>query len=454
MLADQPGGDNFHLNSLPHFANEENKRLGFLIKEKELELSSISAVLDDNQARAESMRAHMKNVQQELLHTQALYEAKSRQIETEDHLKLVAERESGRLAAEIKRMEKEITEIMDHLNLIQNNIYRGSEQIESVRTELKLEKNELEEWLRVQSEKEEDSVVLTKYTKEDEARIKEFSLQIEKLMHEVNKKRSTLSMEVTETQVTQIELEKAAVAFKQLHQDRLDLIAQWDHAIKTMQRRDREIDAAEEKCFQLKEEIRQKQAIIDEKQAHLDQQIASNSEMEKSIGISDRLVSKNRLEHTSAQSELSQFQDEVEVLRNTLNKTSADLLDKRNSILNLKADLAEKQSRLEKEKQRKADMKQKLMDVASDTMTLEAKSQQLQEILKEEEFRNKELDRELKLMREQHFKKSQELFKLKQEEKNLIAETVGGEAAIRNLKSKIHKCAIRLDRFHRESKQK
>lgn len=37
------------------------------------------------------------------------------------------------------------------------------------------------------------------------------------------------------------------------------------------------------------------------------------------------------------------------------------------------------------------------------------------------------------------FKLSQMLFKLRQEEKNLAAEIVGGEAANRNLKSKIYK---------------
>jgi UDP-glucose:O-linked fucose beta-1,3-glucosyltransferase len=37
------------------------------------------------------------------------------------------------------------------------------------------------------------------------------------------------------------------------------------------------------------------------------------------------------------------------------------------------------------------------------------------------------------------FKKNQELFKLRQDEKNLEAEIVGGEAALKNLKSKIYK---------------
>ncbi|KAJ1549662.1 Coiled-coil domain-containing protein 39, partial [Nowakowskiella sp. JEL0078] len=169
----QANDDNFHVHSLPPFANEHNKILSNAIKEKTLTYSGVLALLDDSISRAEVMLAHRKNVHQELLHTQGLYDAKSRQIETEDHLKQVSERESGRLSMEIKRMGKEIAEFTDHLNTIQNNVYRGNERIEQIRTDLKLEKNELEEWLRVQAEKEEDSMALMQYTKEDDAKIKE-----------------------------------------------------------------------------------------------------------------------------------------------------------------------------------------------------------------------------------------------------------------------------------------
>ncbi|KAI8904597.1 hypothetical protein DFJ77DRAFT_244810 [Powellomyces hirtus] len=233
--------DNFHVHSLPPFANEQNKALSKEIQEIEAKLSSLTTAYDDNAARAETMSAHMKNVQQELMHTQALSDAKGRQIDTEDHFKQLAEREAGRLALEIKSIDKQILEVTEHLNTIQNNIYRGNERIDGIRADLKLEKSELDEWLRVQSEKEEDNMALLKYTKEDNQKIKELSLGIEKLMQEVNKKKAILSAEVTETQVTQIELDKTTEAFKQLHQERQDLIQQWESTIEGMHKKDQEI---------------------------------------------------------------------------------------------------------------------------------------------------------------------------------------------------------------------
>ena len=93
----------------------------------------------------------------------------------------------------------------------------------------------------MQAEKEEDNFALLKYTKEDDMRIKELSLSTEKLTQEVNRKKAMLSAEVTETQVAQIELDKTTQAFKRLHMERQDLIDQWENAIKTMQKRDMDI---------------------------------------------------------------------------------------------------------------------------------------------------------------------------------------------------------------------
>ena len=49
------------------------------------------------------------------------------------------------------------------------------------------------------------------------------------------------SLQVTETQVAQIELDKTTEEFKRLHRERHDLIAQWEAAIDNMKKRDQDI---------------------------------------------------------------------------------------------------------------------------------------------------------------------------------------------------------------------
>ncbi|KAJ1334667.1 hypothetical protein BSLG_007822 [Batrachochytrium salamandrivorans] len=391
--------DNKYVHSLPRFANEQNKELSRM----------------------------------------ALYDAKSRQIETEDHFKQLSEREAGRLSLEIKRTEKEIAEITDHLNTTRNNIYRGNERIEAIRTELKLENDELAEWLRVQAEKEEDNMALAKYSKEDEAKIKELGLSIEKSMQDVNKKKAILSAEVTETQIAQIELDKTTDSFKQLHQERQELIDQWEAAIENMKKRDHDIERSQEKYQAQKEEIRKTQDQLKDRQEFLNQQQVQNSNIEKNIEVCERNVTKFRDQHITATTSLQQYHDEVEVLKNTLNKSATELANKKNELTNLKGELQERHIMLSRDRKVHEELKQKLYRIDNETMTIEAKSEEMLAMLKMEESKDKELDHQTKGLREAQFKKNKELFKLRQDEKNLNAEIIGGEAATRNLKTKINK---------------
>ena len=62
---------------------------------------------------------------------------------------------------------------------------------------------ELEQWALAAKQKEEDNLALQKYTRADEAKIKDITLQIEKLTTLVSEKKNELDNEVTETQSKQ-----------------------------------------------------------------------------------------------------------------------------------------------------------------------------------------------------------------------------------------------------------
>jgi chromosome segregation ATPase len=68
--------------------------------------------------------------------------------------------------------------------------------------------------------------------------VKELNLHIEKLSKEVAGAKRSLADEVTETQSKQIQLDKTAEDFRRLHQERQDLVRQWDEAMDAMRRRD------------------------------------------------------------------------------------------------------------------------------------------------------------------------------------------------------------------------
>ena len=96
----------------------------------------------------------------------------------------------------------------------------------------------MEQWALAARQKEEDNLTLEKFRRADEAKIKELTLQIEKLTIEVARKANELEQEVTETQAAQIELDKTAEEFKRLHQERHELYLQWQDTVENSRRRD------------------------------------------------------------------------------------------------------------------------------------------------------------------------------------------------------------------------
>jgi urease alpha subunit len=60
------------------------------------DLEETGVALDENVDRIKIMQEHLKNVQQELKFTQSRVDAKNKEIEAEDHLKALIEREAVR----------------------------------------------------------------------------------------------------------------------------------------------------------------------------------------------------------------------------------------------------------------------------------------------------------------------------------------------------------------------
>ncbi|ORX54759.1 hypothetical protein BCR36DRAFT_581646 [Piromyces finnis] len=431
--------ENQEFDSLPIFANAENKRLDAEIKANVATVADLNANIEDNESRINAMLIHMKNIKQELLHTQSVCDARNRNIETEDHLKQLAERQSGRLKVEMKNLETKISTLSDELNLVQNNIYRGNEKIDSLRTELKLGKEELDVWLHVQVEKEEDNIALLNYTKEDDAKIKELTLQIEKYMSDVQKKKSSLNNEITETKVSQIELENATLSFKKLYQERQNLLESWEKTIETMKKCDNDIKDLQAREEKYKNDIKSKQIIIDEKQKFLDSQNTNNEETDKKIQSYDRYLSKAKLELAELQKNYYNFQDEVEILKETLNDTSNTLNSKKTENRNLQGSIQKKYVQLDKEKENNSNAKEKLVEITNEKFTLEQKIDELERIYKKDEQKYKSLDKDIKILHDKHFKLNQQIFKQKQEEQVLNGEINGSEAILKNLSSQIHK---------------
>ncbi|XP_010571234.1 PREDICTED: coiled-coil domain-containing protein 39 [Haliaeetus leucocephalus] len=420
-------------------ANAENKALEDELQKMQNEKVKLQNELADFEERTEAMASHLKNVRQEFSFTQSLYKARENEIETEQHFKALAERERGRLKSEIKRLEDEIVSLREKKNSQENTINKTTMKLENLKQQMNCDEEVLESWIKESNRKDNDAITIQKYAQQDEGKLGALTLQVEKLTMQANQKRRALDNELTETLAAQIELDKTAEDFRRVHQERQEVIRQWENAIQQMQKRDQQIDHCALLITEIKQEIRKKEIVLKEKTSFLVNETLNNMEYEKKISSAEREATSLRNEYQTQDSYSIQLQDELDTLKSTVDRTASDLESLRTQVTNLKKEIQKKQARLSFLKEKNASLSNKLKLVTEETLSSEDKALRMEEILKEEEKNVKEKETEMNQLKELFFKKTQELKVQKDKEKCVLAEIEGCRTSLKNLQSRLHR---------------
>ena len=400
-------------------------------------MDTIEEEVKDTKDRMAVMVEHLNNVQQELVNTQQLTDAKSKEVETEDHLKQLGDREKGRVLQEISKLERQAFDLQDRLNITQNSIFRGNEKMDAFKLQMNWNQEEIEQWALAAKQKEEDNMALAKYSRADNVKIKEMNLHLEKLTKIAAQRNTELENEVTETQTAQIELDKTAEDFKQLHSERQELVLQWEQAIETMKRRDKEINETGEQLVDKKKDIAELRRVLGEKKSFLEDQVQENDNVERQTVNYERAVQRVRQDMVAERQAKTDLQDELDIVRNTLAKVVSELAMKRTQVANARDALDGKKERLELARRKLAEMKKRLENEYLATNDLEKSAQQIEDLNKEQDKALRATEKELAQLKQDMFRQSQELFALRKDEANLIAEISGAQTADRNLRDKI-----------------
>merc|ERR1711879_92474 len=146
------------------------------------------------------------------------------------------------MTAETVRLQKSLDDTQDQINSFSNQLMRGNERLDQFKLEMNWNQEELEQWAIAARQKEDDELTLEKYRRADDSKVRELTLAMEKLTIENSNMRKELADQVTETQAKQIEMDKTAELFRELHDDRRKLISQWEDAVKSMRTRDTQLE--------------------------------------------------------------------------------------------------------------------------------------------------------------------------------------------------------------------
>jgi coiled-coil domain-containing protein 39 len=130
------------------------------VRDKQTHLEKITKQIEEHYNRTTLMREHLKNVQSELVNTQSLQSAKENDSRSEQTRHKLLERERGKLAEEIKKLQGRQVEYKERGNAIQQAMVQAQERFEQFRNSLKMGKDQLEQWVIAKRQKDEDNLVM------------------------------------------------------------------------------------------------------------------------------------------------------------------------------------------------------------------------------------------------------------------------------------------------------
>ncbi len=108
----------------------------------------------------------------------------------------------GRLESDIDKLKREQDESANKQRTLEMSILRGNEQMEQFKLVMNWNQEEFEQWDAASKQKEDDNLALEKYARQDETRIKDMTLTLEKASKEAQARKRELDNEITETQAS------------------------------------------------------------------------------------------------------------------------------------------------------------------------------------------------------------------------------------------------------------
>ncbi|NXF02028.1 CCD39 protein, partial [Smithornis capensis] len=420
-------------------ANAENKALEDELQKMLNEKANLRNELATLEERIEAMTAHLKNVRQDLSFCQSLRNARENEIETENHFRALAERECARLKSDLKQLQDELISLGEKKNRQESTITKTMKKLENLKQQMNCDEEVLQNWIKELNRTGNDAIAIHKYAQQDEGKLGALNLQIEKLTTQANQKRRALDNELTETLTAKMELDRAAEDFRRVHQERQEVIRQWENAIQQMQKRDQQIDHCALLIAEIKQEIRKKNIVLKEKTSFLINETLNNMEYEKKISSAERKANNLRTEYQTQDAYRVHLQDELHALKSTVDRTASDLESLRTQVTNLKKEIQKKQARLNSLTEENLCLSNKLKFVTEETLSSEEKALRMEEILKEEEKAVEEKENEMRQLKDLLFRKTQELKVQKDKEKVVLAEIEAGQKSLKNLQSRLHR---------------
>jgi chromosome segregation ATPase len=425
------------LLSVPSFANAENKALNERLIQQNALLARETAETAEHNNRISIMTEHLNSLKIEMTSAQKVLEAKNKELKTENHLSLLAERTVGRMRLDMTGLETETLSVQEMLASVQASLYRNTEKLDKFKADMNWKQEELEKWSVQARANDQNVIALDDYTRGDEQKVRDLTRELETLTGRVAVKKRELDADVTETSARQVELDKLAEDFRNLHGERQDLIKQWQDSLVAIHKRDEDIAKSAARFADLKEQMKRRRDLVNEQAKRLQDLEQENVDMESRTEFLTRQMGEARDDIMIWSKRVSDLRDAVELLKQEVSAAASELVQRRSENANYVSETASKERTIERLKQDLVNIKQKLQDAKNKATSLEEAVEKKELFLKTEAIAIDKKEHFLSTLKEAEYRARDTVATLHTEEEHLHGEIAGLRRTIKNLGDKV-----------------
>jgi chromosome segregation ATPase len=319
-------------DDFPDYGNEKNKELNEKVRETRKHIKLIDKYIQENKERYRLLDEHFTDIKavsgnnpKEIKTTELAIEDKQREHEFKNHMNRLLKKKIVKLEKETRNFDRISEEQQSKVNDVQQKIFEGNQLLEKLKSQINLNQEDMEKWMLAAKQKKEDNLMLEKYKRSDETKVKEIGLEIQRLTVERGKLERNLANQITETKACQIEVDKLVEEFNYHSEERQRVFSQWDSVVANLAKRNELQLEIGDKVARLEHEIREKQDKVEEKGRYLRREKEQNNLKKEEIKKLERENFQEKNKNHNKLKEVEDFMAQIKIIQNRLSGRAREL---------------------------------------------------------------------------------------------------------------------------------
>ncbi|XP_038139483.1 coiled-coil domain-containing protein 39 isoform X2 [Cyprinodon tularosa] len=380
----------------------------------------------------------LKRMKVQLADTEALIKANTQEMEVGKHLSALTERESCRFAQLTAQTETELRSTDERIDILEKDLFKQQQKLEELRLQMDWDQQQMDNFLKESAEKDDDLMTIIKYSQQDEHRIKELTLALEKKSLEANEKRKALDKELTETRSAELALAKTLENIEQTRSEIQQLFNQCENTIKQKKQLDSNMQQCALHLAQGKQQIWERNASITELKHRLDTEMKNNEELQRNIAAKKRQGVILQQQLKEQEDDIGRMQDELKSSKVMLDGNLSDVRFMKSQISRMKKDIARNDEKIKEGEVYNAALEEKLGSVIQTALNEEERAAQMEQMIKETDQAIK-LEVQQNYLMEELFRQKHQFKLLKEKEKSLTTQISTKKFTTSSLQKELNK---------------